>query len=138
NNDIVHNSFIANVVQGEAKESSMNHTNNNYWGDHFGLDITGDKISDLTYKVDPFFLNITNEYPPLQLLFKSSGLVFLEQLTHTPIEQQLVDQSPLMENPLTISNNLYQNQFSILLICLLIFMLSIVIIYLGVKVNEKV
>lgn len=138
NNDIVHNSFIANVVQGQAKESSKNHTNNNYWGDHFGLDITGDKISDLTYKVDPFFLNITNEYPPFQLLFQSPGMVFLEQLIHTPIEQQLVDQSPLMENPLTISNNLYQNQFSILLICLLIFMLSIVIIYLGVKVNEKV
>lgn len=138
NNDIIHNSFIANVVQGQARESSKNHTNNNYWGDHFGLDITGDKISDLTYKVDPFFLNITNAYPPFQLLFQSPGMVFLEQLIHTPIEQQLVDQSPLMENPLTISGNLYQNQFIILLICLSIFILSIVIIYLGVKVNEKV
>lgn len=138
NNNIYNNSFVANVVQGQAKESSHNNTNQNYWGDHFGLDITGDKISNLTYKVDPFFLNITNEYPPFQLLFQSPGMVFLEQLIHTPVEQQLIDQSPLMENPLISSNNQSINQVPILLFCISLLIVSILIIYLGVKSNEKI
>lgn len=139
NNNIANNAFVANAVQGQAKESANNHTNYNYWGDHFGLDITGDNRSDLTYKVDPFFLNITNEFPPFQLLFQSPGMVFLEQLIHTPVEEKLVDQSPLMENPLTtISESSYQNQFAIFLLCMSIFILSMIMIYLGVKIDEKV
>lgn len=137
NNDVIQNSFIANVVQGQAKDSTDNHINNNYWGDHFGLDLNGDRFSNLPYKVNPFFLTITNEYPPFQLLFQSPGMVFLEQLIYLPIEEQLVDLSPLMNNPSTLSSDLYQNQFSIFLICLSIFILSLIIIYLGVRINEK-
>lgn len=138
NNDVVNNSFIANVVQGQATESSENDTNQNYWGDHLSLDITGDKTSDLTYKIDPFFLNLTNEFPPFQLLFQSPGMVFLEQLISTPVDQQLVDESPLMENSLISSNNQSINQVSTLLFCIFLLIFSILIIYLGVKSNEKI
>ena len=131
-NTIFHNSFVANVAQGQAEESSDNDVNNNYWGDHLGFDMTGDHTSDLAYKVNPFFLNLTSEYPPFQLLFQSPGMVFLEQVIHTPIDEQLVDQSPLLENPLT-SDSQSMNQISVLVfsICLLIF--SSFIMYMGVK-----
>ncbi|GAB2562076.1 nitrous oxide reductase family maturation protein NosD [Gracilibacillus alcaliphilus] len=138
NNDIVNNSFVANVVQGQATESSDNNTNQNYWGDHLGLDITGNQTSDLTYNVDPFFLNITREYSPFQLLFQSPGMVFLEQLISTPVDQQLVDVSPLMENPLAASDNQPVNQGTIFLCCMSLLIISIFIIYLGVRKNEKV
>lgn len=137
-NEIVNNSFLANIVQGQATESFDNHTNQNYWGDHVALDVTGDQISDLTYRIDPFFLNITNEYPPFQLLFHSPGLVSLEQLIATPVDQQLMDPSPLMENSLAGTDHSSAHQGTILLFCVALLTMSIFIIYLGVRKNEKV
>lgn len=137
-NDIVDNSFIANVVQGQATGSSDNITNQNYWGDHHGLDITGDQTSDLTYRIDPFFLNLTSEYPPFQLLFQAPGMVFLEQLIATPKDEQLVDKSPLMENPSPASDNQAVNQGAIFALCMFLLIISILIIYMGVRKNEKV
>lgn len=137
NNNIANNSFIANVVQGQATESSDNDINNNYWGDHFGLDMTGSQTSDLLYKVDPFFLNITSEYPPFQLLFQSPGMVFLEQLISTPINEQLIDDSPLLESPIVLENH-STNQLPVILFCTLLLIISLLIIYLGVRKNEKV
>jgi nitrous oxidase accessory protein len=138
NNDILNNAFVANVVQGQAKDSSDNHTNGNYWGDHLGLDITGDHRSSLTYKVDPFFLNITNEYPVFQLLFQAPGMGFLEQLIYTPEDQQFIDQAPLMANPLAVADDISYDPFSLFIFCLFLFMIGILIIYLGVGRNEKI
>lgn len=137
-NEIVNNSFVSNVVQGQATESFDNHTNQNYWGDHLGLDITGDQTSDLAYKVDPFFLNVTSEYPPFQLLFQSPGMIFLEQLISTPADQQFVDESPLMENPLADSDNQPVNPWTLFLFCMSLLIISLFIIYLGVRKNEKI
>src|SRR5699024_405618 len=41
-NEINNNRFIANLVQGQAEKSANNSIDSNYWGDHVGLDITGD------------------------------------------------------------------------------------------------
>jgi len=134
NNRINNNSFIANVVPGQMNQSSKNNMDENFWGDHLGIDITGNNKSDLKYKIDPFFLELTNEFPSFQLLFQSPGLYFLEQLFHTPKEEQLIDNSPLMENPIVISKEqeaIYQVTalgFSILLL-----IVSMSIIYMGVK-----
>ena len=133
NNNIVKNSFVANVVQGQAKESFDNNTSQNYWGDHLGLDVTGNRISDLPYKVNPFFLSITNEYPSFQLLFQSPGMIFLEQVISTPDDQQLVDRSPLIDNPLMVSDGDSLNQVPIMLFCMTLLILSTLTIYLGVK-----
>lgn len=133
NNDINNNAFVANVVQGQALESTNNSTNENYWGDHFGLDMTGHNISSLTYKVDPFFLNIINEYPAFQLLFQSPGLVFLENLIQIPVDVQLVDTTPLMTHPVAVTENEPSHRLPILLFCFSLFTISIIIIYLGVK-----
>lgn len=136
-NNISYNAFVANVAQGQAKESTHNHTNENYWGDHFGLDITGDKKSDLAYKLNPFFVNITDDYPPFQILFQSPGMIFLEQLISTPTQEQLVDASPLMKDPLAVNKSASVNSLSILLFCIILVICSLFIIYLGVKKNEK-
>lgn len=133
-NDITQNAFIANVVHGQARESTSNNTSENYWGDHLGLDLTGNHLSDIPYNVDPFFLNLTNEYPPFQLLFQAPGMVFLEELISTPIEEQLTDASPLMGNSLVESHKQSKSQFmTALLFCITLILLSTSIIYLGVK-----
>lgn len=133
-NHIFNNAFIANVVQGQAEESAENHTYDNYWDDHLGLDITGDQKSNITYAVDPFFMNITNTYPPFQLLFQSPGMIFLEQLIQTPEEQQFVDSSPLMSYPIALHDESPSAQpYSILWFSLALLLFSLFIIYLGVK-----
>ena len=138
NNEINRNAFVANVVQGQAQESTNNDTNHNYWGDHVGLDMTGEQTSSLPYKVDPFFLDITSEYPAFQLLFQAPGMIFLEQLIHTPVEEQLIDSSPLLEDPLLVSNEVPQYSLLLFSACLGLFIFSIFIIYLGVRRHEKV
>src|SRR5690625_966369 len=137
-NEINKNSFVANVVQGQAQESATNNTNENYWGDHVGLDMTGDQRSNLAYQVDPFFLTVTNDYPVFQLLFQAPGMIFLEQLIHTPVDQQFVDQYPLMQDPLAASDNLPQHSFIMLSVCMSLLIFSVSIMYLGVKRNEKI
>lgn len=133
NNFIHHNAFTANVVQGQAESSMDNITNNNFWSNHTGLDITGDGFSDLTYKVDPFYLHVTNKYPAFRLLFQAPGFNFLEKMMHTPIEQQLVDDAPLMKNPLLPSDEPSDNNKTMLVISTVLFFLSLSIIYMGVK-----
>ena len=132
NNTIVNNAFVANVVQGQAENSSNNDTNRNYWGDHVGLDMTGDKVSDLTYEIDPFYLHLTDEYPPYRLLFDSPGMIFLETLLHTPVEERLIDVSPLLENPFSAHSS-EENGNNVLLVSSLFFTFSIAIIFMGVK-----
>ncbi len=133
NNTITNNSFVANVVQGQAEDSSDNKTNNNYWGDHKGLDITGDRTSDLTYEINPFFLHLTNEYPPYRLLFDSPGMIFLEELLHTPVEEKLTDLSPLMEDPLFSEKTSDENGRNVFVFSSIFFILSLAIIFTGVR-----
>lgn len=132
-NVIYNNAFSANVVQGQAEDSMNNETNYNYWSDHQGLDIDGDRLSNLTYKVDPFYLHLTNEYPPYRLLFQSPGFVFLENMMHTPIEQQLVDQTPLIDNPLDEAPLTKDNNKSTFIVSTIFLTLSLLTIYMGVK-----
>lgn len=133
NNQIHHNSFEANVVQGQAEGSAANATSENYWGDHQGLNITGGNASDLPYEVDPFFLHITNKFPPFQLLFDSPGMSFLETLIHTPQEERLIDQAPLLENPLTIARTRSESRGLTILVSVMALLVSSIIIIMGVK-----
>ena len=133
NNVIKNNAFVANVVQGQALESNHNTTNENYWGDHLGLDMHGQNISSLPYKVDPFFMSVINEYPVFQLLFQSPGMVFLEDLMQIPADVQLVDASPLMTHPLAVTENKSGLRLPILIFSFSLLMISIIIIYLGVR-----
>ena len=133
NNVIEGNAFSANAVQGQAEESANNKTNLNYWSDHQGLDRNGNGQSDLSYKVDPFYLHLTNEYPAFRLLFQSPGMIFLDNMMHTPVEQQLVDQTPLMENPLVDHDLSQEKNLSFILISSILFVFSLTSIFFGVK-----
>lgn len=133
NNTITNNVFTANVVQGQAEKSTDNDTDGNYWGDHVGLDMTGDYTSDIAYEIDPFYLNLTNEYPPYRLFFSSPGMLFLEQLLHTPAEERFTDLSPLMENPLTSTSQEEENETNVLLVSSMFLTISIVMIIMGVR-----
>lgn len=132
-NQIYHNEFNANVMQGQAEESMDNKTNENYWSDHSGFDITGDGKSDLPYSIDPFYLHLTNIFPPFRLLFQAPGMIFLDKLMHTPLEQQLTDQAPLIESPLDQTVEADNKTESILIISSTLFIMSIGLILLGVK-----
>lgn len=132
-NDFQENALVANVVQGQAENSSNNHTDSNYWGDHSGIDIDGDGKSNVTYTVDPYYISLTNEYPPFQLFFQAPGMDFLEQLLHTPTENWLVDKSPLMNNPVTLKNQTQQLSGAVLTISILFIITSSSIIFLGRK-----
>lgn len=132
-NEFHHNAFIANVVQGQTQDSFKNLTDNNFWSDHQGLDITGDGISDVAYQVEPFFLALTKEFPAFQLLFQAPGMIFLEKMITTPREERLIDHAPLMNNLLQEDNYSLSNPVRIFLFCLSLISYSIFIFYLGVK-----
>lgn len=132
-NQIHHNAFTSNVVQGQAEGSSENETSENYWGNHQGLNFTGGNTSDLPYEVDPFFLHVTNQYPPFQLLFDSPGMRFVETLIDTPPEERLVDQAPLLENPLTIAKIGSESSSLKVLVSVMALLVSSFIILMGVK-----
>lgn len=132
-NKVTNNVFTANVVQGQAENSTNNETNRNYWGDHVGLDLTGNMMSDLPKTIDPFYLHLTNEYPPYRLLFHSPGMVFLEQLLHTPVEERLTDFSPLMENPLVETSTKTEDEQKVLLFSSMFLLISTSMIMMGVR-----
>ncbi len=137
-NTIEQNAFISNLAQGQALESHLNKTNGNYWSDHIGLDITGDQRSNLTYTVHPFWLHITDHLPPLQLLFQSPGMYFLEDMIQTPEKEQLVDKAPLMNHPVTEEYQVQytQKRFAFIL-CFVLLSISIGSMYIGGRTNEK-
>lgn len=132
-NELLNNSLIANVVQGQADRSADNITNENYWGDHLGLDFSGDGFSDIPYTVDPFFLTLTDSYPPFQLLFQAPGMIFLEQLLHTPTEQWLVDKSPLMKEAVRADRTTKSDSTIVLIFSLFLLSISLFTITMGVK-----
>ncbi len=132
-NHIFNNALTANVVQGQAEESSANDTNGNYWDDHLGLDTDGDGVSNLTYTVDPFYLRLTEAYPPYQIFFQSPGMNFLEQLFHTPTDQWVIDESPLMKDPLVTETVERGSSTYVLLFSTFLLIVSSTIIYMGVS-----
>lgn len=137
-NHIHQNAFIANVVQGQAENSDQNDVNQNYWADHLGLDLDGDQLSNIAYEVDPFFLKITDDYPPFQLLFQAPGMIFLESLIDISDQEKLIDRSPLLLNPISNGDDSTSSQLPVFLLSLGLLLISLLIMYMGVKVNEKI
>src|SRR5699024_871032 len=127
-NEINNNRFIANLVQGQAEKSANNSIDSNYWGDHVGLDITGDGKSNVPYEMNPFFLSITDTYPPFQLFFQAPGLLFLEQLVTIEAGDKLVDDTPLLQVPSSESNTNNEQTGLVLLVSILSIRMSMIII----------
>lgn len=93
------NVWRGNVVDAEAVDSGENAAEGNFWDAFRGLDADGDGQSDLSYPVNPFFLNLVERQPAFQLFFRSPGLLFLEGLFAADRSAWLTDAAPLMEPP---------------------------------------
>lgn len=98
-NRLTHNTFIANVAQAQALGSRNNRMEANYWDDFQGIDLTGNGVSNLPYRVNPFFLSLSEKIPPFQVFFGSPGMRFFESLFHHPTELWLKDDRPLLKPP---------------------------------------
>lgn len=98
-NEFQQNVFIANVLQAQAQQSADNIVMGNYWDDAQGIDLKGDGMSDLPYRVDPLFLTITEAIPAFQLFFASPSLQVFEYIMYSPSELWFQDEQPLMAPP---------------------------------------
>lgn len=98
-NRLQHSLFAANVNQAQSTDSKNNDLEGNYWDDFESLDTDGDGLSDLSYEIDPFFLQLTADMDAFQVFFQSPGLPFLAQMFHADTANWLKDPSPLLQPP---------------------------------------
>lgn len=133
NNYLNDNSFIGNVNEVQANEGSNNHIQKNYWDAAMTLDTDGDGISELPYKIDPYFLNITSETPPYQMFFQNPGMLLLQKMLKSPDHLIVIDKKPLMHATLKVYSHTKSQQTDSWIMSLLMIFLSLFIIYLGRK-----
>ncbi|MGX6444495.1 right-handed parallel beta-helix repeat-containing protein [Neobacillus sp. K501] len=131
NNTIANNSFISNVNELQANEETNNILQNNYWDAALKLDTDGDGNSNLPYRADPFFLNLSKDFPPYQLFFQHPGMILLQKMLKTPEEQLVVDQQPLMQNTIEPENKLKSNQTLLWSISFIMIASSLLFFYFG-------
>jgi nitrous oxidase accessory protein len=98
NNRITNNSFSSNVNEIQAKEETHNIIENNYWDAALKLDTDGDRLSNLPYRADPYFLNLSKDVPAYQLFFQHPGMLLLQKMLKSPESVLVEDNSPLMKN----------------------------------------
>ncbi|RUS42432.1 nitrous oxide reductase family maturation protein NosD [Cohnella sp. AR92] len=98
-NSFKNSAFLSNVIQAQASESKDNLLHGNYWDDNGGIDANGDGYSDMSYDIDPFFLQLTKDVEAFQVFFQSPGLPFLAQMFHSDTSNWLRDREPLMSPP---------------------------------------
>ncbi|WP_164931561.1 right-handed parallel beta-helix repeat-containing protein [Longirhabdus pacifica] len=145
-NTFTGNTLQANVVQAQAISDTDSNNNqsaeqsniikNNFWDDSEKLDLQGDTQSDLTYKINPYFLTLTDERPQFQILFQSPGMVLLEQLFSIDSDEWVSDESPSMA-PLHTVNTDNEQSVSLITVSILFTALSsFVILKAGVKKND--
>lgn len=103
-NTFHNNTFVANVIQAQASHSANNAVRANYWDDAQSIDLTGAGYSAIPYRVNPFFLTLTEATPPFQVFFGSPGMQFFEDLFYYPTEAWLQDDEPLMKPNVSLSN----------------------------------
>jgi nitrous oxidase accessory protein len=133
NNFLNNNSFIGNVNEIQANDGSNNHIQRNYWDAAMTLDTNGDGISELPYKIDPYFLNITSETPPYQMFFQNPGMLLLQKMLKSPNHLIVTDKEPLMNNALKTYDRTESQQTNSWIMSLLMIFCSLFIIYLGRK-----
>ena len=96
-NKAINNTFVGNVNDAQAIESSNNQIDRNYWDAASKVDIDGNGKSDIVYTADPYFLTLTADVPEYQLFFQAPGMIMLQNMLKSPIEQVLIDSAPLMD-----------------------------------------
>ncbi|MBB6673603.1 right-handed parallel beta-helix repeat-containing protein [Cohnella nanjingensis] len=95
-NTLRNSAFVANVNQAQSVDSQDNVLEGNYWDDFQGLDTDGDGFSEMTYEIDPFFLQLTKDTDAYQVFFQAPGLPFLAQMFRADTTNWLKDRRPLL------------------------------------------
>ena len=96
-NEATQNTFIGNVNDAHAIESPHNQINENYWDASSKVDMNGDGKSEISFAADPYFQTLTNDVPEYQLFFHAPGLIVIQNLLKSPVDQLLTDTAPLMD-----------------------------------------
>ncbi len=130
-NRLINNSFISNVSEIQANNGSNNTIQKNYWDAAETLDTDGDGISELPYKVDPYFLTLTTETPAYQLFFQHPGMLLLQKMLKSPDHSIVTDQEPLMKNTLKKTKPNASQQTNSWMMSLLMIFCSLFIIFIG-------
>ncbi len=125
-NQFASNELAANVIQAQALDSSDNDWNGNYWDDAQRIDLQGDGISDLPYRINPFFLMLTQAVPSYRLFFHAPGMILLESLFKGDTSLWLKDAAPLTRSTIEpVSESLRASNIPVLLIHFLLFIFGI-------------
>ncbi len=133
NNRISNNSFTSNVNEIQAKEETNNNIENNYWDAALKLDTDGDGKSNIRYRADPFFLNLTKDVPSYQLFFQHPGMVLLQKMLKSPEHLLVADEVPLMQNHFNVQVKQETNQSVAWIVSLIMIFSSLLCIYFGRK-----
>lgn len=118
------NDILSNVVQAQANASADNRIYGNYWDDHAGIDLTGNGQSSLPYRADPFFLTLSESYPPFQLFFQSPGMQVVEALFQTNTANWMTDESPLLHPLQPLAADRHAGPSGLLLFSSILFLLG--------------
>ena len=127
---IERNNFIGNVSHILSDTKSEHQLQGNYWDSFQGLDLDGDRYSELSYAASPFFQQIMNRKPAFQLFFGTTGLAFIEQLYEADRSSWIADAKPsLVQLELPASEQKVGFQPGMLIFWTFLLSLAILIIY---------
>lgn len=96
-NVLSNNNFVNNQIPARAKDSHDNFVYRNYWDSHYGLDVTGERVSVIPYEADVLFPSLIANKPAFQLFADSPGLFFMQFVLDMDRSEALTDEAPLME-----------------------------------------
>lgn len=96
-NQIQSNDFVANVIEAEATDSRENELSGNYWDSAQGLDMNADGVSEIPYRINPFYQELIAKTPAFQLFFQSPGMTFLSGMYTEQEERWAKDGAPQMK-----------------------------------------
>jgi nitrous oxidase accessory protein len=127
------NTFVSNVIEATERESAANRLTENYWDSFQGLDVTNDGLSDIPYRIHPFFQRVITGNSAYQLFFQSPSMTFLNDIFAAGGKASAADDAPLMKPDLQPSagRSPIDGGQGILIIGLILLLTSVVTIYLG-------
>lgn len=137
-NEFTQNVMIGNVNESQATQSRENNIYKNYWDASLKVDIDGSGISNIPYKVDAYFLLLTQDIPEYQLFFQSPGMRILQSFIKIPDQSLLVDKESRMEpKGITQKGEEVAFQYNILIVSVSLLLMGSILFILGRKIDES-